>query len=138
MSWVKATTSFIHAWRHPDEIARDVDAELRFHIEMRTRANVDGGMQPDEASLAALKSFGDFDQIKVRCCEIRRGLPFDSMVLRMGLHIAIAALAGGLAYWAVNTKHDNIMGVLWQLIAIAVLMWLFIVVRRARSGSVRH
>jgi hypothetical protein len=32
MSWVKATFSFIHAWRHPDEIAREVEAELRFHI----------------------------------------------------------------------------------------------------------
>ena len=138
MAWVKATISFIHASRHPDEIARDVDAELRLHIEMRTRANIEGGMKPDEARRTALQSFGDFDQIKVRCCEIRRSLPFDSMVLKMGLHIAIAVLAGGLAYWAVNTKQNSIMGVFWQLIAIAVLMWLFVVVRRARPGSVRY
>lgn len=135
MSWVKATISFIHAWRHPDEIARDVDAELRFHIEMRTRANIEGGMKPGEAQRAALQSFGDFDRVKVRCCEIRRSLPFDSMVLKMGLHIAIAVLAGGAALWTVNRPHDNFTAVLRQLFAIGVLTWLFVVVRRARSGK---
>lgn len=133
MSWVKATVSFIHAWRHPDEIEREVEAELRFHIEMRARANIEGGMRPDEAQLAALQSFGDFDRVKVRCCEISRSLPFDSTALRMGLHIAIAGFAGGAAVWAVNIRHDNFIGVLRQLVAIAVLTRLFVVVRRARS-----
>ena len=133
MSWVKATVSFIHAWRHPDEIAREVEAELRFHIEMRARANIEGGMRPDEAQLAALQSFGDFDRVKVRCCEISRSLPFDSRALRMGMYIAIAALAGGAALWAVNMPHANFTGVLWQLVAIAVLARLFIVGRRSIS-----
>ncbi len=133
MSWVKATVSFIHAWRHPDEIEREVEAELRFHIEMRARANIEGGMKPDEAQLAALQSFGDFDRVKVRCCEISRSFPFDSRALRMGMHIAIASIAGGAALWAVNIRHDNFIGVLRQLVAIAVLTRLFVVVRRARS-----
>ena len=133
MSWVKATVRFLHAWRHPDEIAREVEAELRFHIEMRTRANIDGGMSPDEARLAALQSFGDFDRVKVRCCEISRSLPFDSRALRMGMHIVIAVLAGGASLWAVNIRHDNFVGVLWQLVAIAVLTRAFIVGRRPIS-----
>ena len=135
MSWVKATVSFIHAWRHPDQIACDVEAELRFHVDMRARANIEGGMKPDEAQRAALQSFGDFNEIKATCCEITRSPPFDPMILKMGSHIAIAVLAGGLAYWAVNTQHDNIMGVLRQLVAIAVLARLFVVVRRARSAG---
>ncbi|MGI8838595.1 MAG: permease prefix domain 1-containing protein [Pyrinomonadaceae bacterium] len=133
MSWVKATASFIHARRHPDEVAREVETELRFHIDMRARANIEGGMRPDEAKLAALKSFGDFNQVKVQCCEISRSLPFDSTLLRMGLHIAIALFAGGAALWAVNIRHDNFTGVLRQLVAIAVLTRLFVVVRRASS-----
>jgi hypothetical protein len=130
---VKATVRFLHAWRHPDEIARDVEAELRFHIAMRARANIEGGMNPDEAQLAALQSFGDFDRVKARCCEISRSLPFDSRTLRMGMHIAIAVLAGGTALWAVNIRHDNLVGVLWQLVAIAVLARAFIVGRRPIS-----
>jgi hypothetical protein len=133
MSWVKATVSFIHAWRHPGKIAREVEAEFRFHIEMRARANIEAGMKPDEAQLAARRSFGDFDRVKGRCCEIRRSLPFDFSALRMGMYIAIALLAGGTALWAVNIHHDNFISVLWQLVAIVVLTRAFIVGRRSIS-----
>jgi hypothetical protein len=133
MSWLKATVRLIHARRHPDEIAREVETELRFHIEMRARANVEGGMKPDEARVAAVQNFGDFDRVKANCCEIKRSLPFDSSPLRMGLHIAIACLAGGVAYWTVNVPHNNFISVLRQLIAIAVLTCLFVFVRRASS-----
>jgi hypothetical protein len=133
MSWVKATLSFIRARRHPDEIAREVEAELRFHIEMRARANIESGMKPDEAQLAARQSFGDFDKVQARCCEIHRSLPFDSTVLKMGVYIALAVLAGGTALWAVNIRHDSFSGVLWQLVAIVVLTRAFIVGRRSIS-----
>jgi len=133
MSWVKATVSFIHAWRHPDEIAREVEAELRFHIEMRARANIEGGMRPDEARLAARQSFGDFERVKTECCEISRSIPFNSSVLKMGIYIIIAVLAGGAALRAVNLPHDSLTGVLWQLVSIAVLARAFIVGRRSIS-----
>jgi hypothetical protein len=133
MFWIKATTRLISARRRPDEMMREVEAELRFHIEMRTRANVEQGMRPDDAQRAALQRFGDFERVRNNCCEIRRSLPFDSTPLRMGLHITIAVLAGLAALWAVNVPHHNFTGVMRQLIAIAVLTYLFIVVRRARS-----
>jgi hypothetical protein len=130
MSRVKATADFLHAWQHPDEIADEIEAELRFHVQMRTQANIEEGMTSDEAQLAARQSFGDFDRIKVSCCEIKRGFPFDLKALRMGLFIAIAGLAGGFALVAVNLPHHNLFGVLWQLAAIAVLMCSFLVGRR--------
>jgi len=133
MFWIKVTKRFIGAWQRPDEMVREVETELRFHIEMRTRANIEQGMRPDDAQRAALQSFGDFEQVRNNCCEIRRSLPFDSTPLRMGLHITIAVLAGLAALWAVNVPHHNFTGVMRQLIAIAVLTYLFIVVRRARS-----
>jgi len=97
---------------------------------MRTRANIEAGMTPDEARVAAAQSFGDFDRIKASCCEISRSLPFDPSPLRMGIYIAIAVLAGATALWAVKSRHDNFMSVLWQVIAIAVLAWAFIAGRR--------
>ena len=130
MSRIKATIRFLRAWRHPDQIAREVDSELRFHIEMRARANIEGGMTPDEAQRAALQSFGDFDNVKSSCCEIRRSLPFDSTLLKMGMYIGIATIAGGVAVWAVNMPHHSFTGVLWQVVAIAVLACLFFVARR--------
>ncbi|HTG95464.1 MAG TPA: permease prefix domain 1-containing protein [Pyrinomonadaceae bacterium] len=133
MSWIQATIRFLHAWRHPDEIAREVEAELRFHIEMRTRANMEVGMRPDQARLAARQSFGDFDRVKTKCCEISRSLPVNSTVLKMAIYITIAVLAGGAALWAVNMPHHNFAGVLWQLVAIVVLARTFVVGRRAIS-----
>jgi hypothetical protein len=132
MFWIKATKRLIRARRRPDEMVREVEAELRFHIEMRTRANVEQGMRPDDAQRAALQSFGDFERVRKNCCEIRRSLPY-STPLRMGLHITIAVVAGLAALWAVNVPHDNFTGVMRQLFAIAVLSYLLIVVRRARS-----
>ena len=133
MSRIKATVRFLHAWRHPDGIAREVEAELRFHIEMRTRANIETGMKPEQAQIAARQSFGAFDRVKTQCCEISRSLPFDSTVLKMAMYIAIAVLAGGAALWAVNMPHHNLTGVLWQLVAIVVLARSFVVGRRAIS-----
>ena len=133
MFWIKATTRFISAWRRPDEMVREVETELRLHIEMRTRANVELGMRPDDAQRAALKNFGDFERVKNNCCEIRRSLPFDATPLKMALHITVAVLAGLAALWAVNVPHHSLTGVMRQLIAIAVLGYLFVVVRRARS-----
>lgn len=133
MSWIKATLSFINARRHPDEVTREIETELRFHIEMRTRANVEQGMMPNDAHRAAVHSFGDFERVKTDCCEIRRSLPFDSGPFRMGLHIAVATVSGFTALWAVNAPHNNLTGVMRQLIPIAVLLYLFTAVRRARS-----
>ena len=133
MSWIKATVRFLHARRHPDEIAREVEAELLFHIEMRARTNIDGGMNADEAQRAALRSFGDFHRLKTECCEISRSPSFDLMPLKMGLHIALAAFAGAVALWAVNAPHHNFVGLFRQLVAITILTCLFVFVRRARS-----
>src|SRR5881227_2733607 len=130
MSRIRAAINSIRAWRHHDEIAREVETELRFHIEMRTRANIESGMTPGEAQRAALQSFGDFGQFKTSCCEISRSLPFDSTLLKMAMYITIAVLAGGAALRAVNMPHHNFTGVLWQVIAIAVLACLFFVARR--------
>jgi hypothetical protein len=130
MSRVKATVDFIHAWQRPHEIADEVEAELSFHVQMRTSANIEKGMAPAEAQLAARQSFGDFERVKVSCCEIKRGFPFDLKPIKMGLYIAIACLAGTVALVAVNLPHHNLFGVLWQLVAIAVLMRAFLIGRK--------
>src|ERR1043165_3462313 len=135
MSRVKATADFIHAWQHPDEIADEVESELRFHVQMRTRANIEKGMTPEEAQLAAQRSFGDFNQIKASCCDIKRGFPFDLNVVKMGLNIAVACLAGGFALVAINLPHYTLFSVLWQLVAIAVLLCSFLVGRRKKKKT---
>ena len=133
MARIRATINSMRARLHHDEIAREVETELRFHIGLRTRANIEDGMTPDEAQRAALQSFGDFNNVKSSCCEIRRSLPFNTSLLRMGLHITIAALAGAAALWTVNTPHHNLPSLLSQLGFVAVLTCLFVVARRKQK-----
>src|SRR5439155_26221256 len=56
-------------------LEHDLDDELRLHIEMKTRQNVDAGMPPEEAKYAALRSFGGLEQKKEECRDTNR-LPF--------------------------------------------------------------
>jgi hypothetical protein len=130
MSRVKDTVNFIHAWQHPDEIADEVEAELRFHVQMRTNANIEQGMTPHEAEYAARQSFGNFNEIKASCCEIKRDFPINLKPIRIALYIALACLAGGVALVAVNLPHHNPFSLLWQLVPIAVLMRLLLIGRR--------
>ena len=134
MSRIRAAINSIRARLHHDEIAREVETELRFHIERRARANIEAGMTPDEAQRAALQSFGDFNNVKSSCCEIRRSFPFNTSLLRMGLHITIAALAGAAALWTVNTPHHSLSSLLSQLGFVAVLTCLFVVARRNKKS----
>jgi hypothetical protein len=133
MSRIRATINFIRARLHHDQIAREVETELSFHIQMRTRANIEGGMKPAEAQLTARQSFGDFDGVKTECCEIRRSFPFNTSLLRMGLHITVAVLAGAATLWTVNTPHDSLPSLLSQLGFVAVLTCLFVVARRNKK-----
>src|SRR5260370_437320 len=54
MARIRATINSIHAWRHHDEIAREVETELRLHIGMRTRGNIEARMTRHQAQRAAL------------------------------------------------------------------------------------
>ncbi|MDB4874862.1 MAG: permease [Gemmatimonadetes bacterium] len=48
-------------------IAREVDDELAFHLEMRTQRLIAAGMTPDAAKLEALRQFGDVDTVRQDC-----------------------------------------------------------------------
>ncbi|HEX2220019.1 MAG TPA: ABC transporter permease [Gemmatimonadales bacterium] len=49
------------------DIARDVERELRFHLDMRTEELIERGMRPEAARLEALRAFGDVGAIEGEC-----------------------------------------------------------------------
>ena len=57
-------------WKPPVE--QEVDSELAFHLEMRTRENIARGMDANEARREALRRFGDVGQINETCRDIGR------------------------------------------------------------------
>ena len=59
----------------------ELDEELRFHVEMETRANIERGMTPEEARRAALRDIGGVTQT-IEAVRDVRGLPFVEHVVQ--------------------------------------------------------
>jgi putative ABC transport system permease protein len=54
-----------------DVLERELDEELRYHLEREVEQNLAYGMNPDEARLAAMRNFGGVEQAKEECREAR-------------------------------------------------------------------
>src|SRR5262249_48082316 len=54
-------------------VLRDIEEELRAHVEMETETNIERGMPPDEARTAAMKSFGNMGRNTELGYDIRGG-----------------------------------------------------------------
>ena len=70
-------------------LERDLDAELRSHLEMLTDQNIRRGMNPQEARHAARREFGGLEQTKASYND-QRGIPFLETFLqdlRFGLRV---------------------------------------------------
>jgi putative ABC transport system permease protein len=53
------------------ELERELDAELRFHLERDAAQNLQSGMNSEDAHYAALRSFGGVEQAKEECRDAR-------------------------------------------------------------------
>src|SRR5262249_13807409 len=53
------------------QVERELDEELRNHIEQQTEQNIRLGMNPEEARCAARKAFGGVEQAKERSRDAR-------------------------------------------------------------------
>jgi predicted permease len=54
----------------PPSPKREVDDELRFHLEQRVQAYIASGMAPDVARRAALERFGDVNEVRDECAQL--------------------------------------------------------------------
>ncbi|HJQ19504.1 MAG TPA: ABC transporter permease [Gemmatimonadaceae bacterium] len=54
----------------PSRPEKEVDSELRFHLEKRIQANIAAGMAADDARRDALERFGDVDGVRDECARI--------------------------------------------------------------------
>jgi putative ABC transport system permease protein len=59
MEWFNILKARLRALFRRESVLRDIEEELRIHVEMETESNIKRGMPPDEARSDALKSFGN-------------------------------------------------------------------------------
>ncbi|MGH9842139.1 MAG: ABC transporter permease, partial [Blastocatellia bacterium] len=63
--------TWLRALLRKSEMERELDEELRYHIEQQTEQNIRLGMNPEEARYAARKAFGGVEQAKERSRDAR-------------------------------------------------------------------
>jgi predicted permease len=67
-------SSLYRRWRaltHKEELDQELEDEMRFHLDREIDQNIRNGMSPEDARLAALKSFSRVDQSKEECRDAR-------------------------------------------------------------------
>jgi len=73
-----------------NRIEQEMDDEMRFHLLMRTRENIERGMRPDEAEREARRRFGNVGRIKDMARDIKGGGFMETLLqdLRYGARMA--------------------------------------------------
>src|SRR5437899_6393799 len=70
-------------------VKQEIDEELRLHLDLRTAENIAAGMSPEEAARDARRRFGNAQNIREECREVR-GASFGEATLqdvRFGLRM---------------------------------------------------
>ncbi|HEY1336360.1 MAG TPA: permease prefix domain 1-containing protein, partial [Bryobacteraceae bacterium] len=64
MSWASVVAARLRGLFEHTRLDRELDDEVRFHVEMQIEDNLKAGMNPAEARSAALRSFGGIEPMK--------------------------------------------------------------------------
>jgi predicted permease len=110
--------TWLRRWWQRDRLERELDAELRCHVDRLVEDNIRGGMPPDDARRAARLEFGGVEQLKEDCRDARatrwahdfvQDVGFAARALRKDrafTALAVMALALGIG---VNTAFFTIV-----------------------------
>jgi predicted permease len=87
MDWMKRVSLRFGSLFRKTAVERELDEELRFHLEKQIERNVAAGMSATEARYAALRAFGGVEQVKEECRDVRGTVFLETLVqdLRYGL-----------------------------------------------------
>src|SRR5207245_1181357 len=72
MRWVDKLLLRLRSLLRRPRVERELDTELRFHLEQQVEENLAAGMTPEEARYAARRSIGGVAQIREECRDMRR------------------------------------------------------------------
>src|SRR5690606_1125784 len=99
----KRLRHLIRSLRDGAGMDRELDAEVRFHIEMETRKYVREGMAPEAARQRALRSFGPMERFKEDAREARGVLWLEQLVADVRYAVRTLVNSPGFAALAVLT-----------------------------------
>ena len=136
--------------------AREVDDELAFHLDMRTRQLIGQGVPPDEARREALRHFGDLERVRTSCVtydqerlsamqranvidEIRQDLSYAVRTIRRNAGFAtVVALTIALGIGANTAIFSLVHAVMLRTLPVPAADSLVALGDPAATGSVFH
>lgn len=118
----------------PGQIEREIEEELRFHLEMRAEQNRAAGMTAEAAQTDALQRFGNYETVKTECHKITQERLANSPARRL-LNVFIWLMHGGGLSLRFFSDIDTLRHCGDVLIVISVMWRLLMYVRL--SGLLR-
>ncbi len=103
MRWLNIFATRLRAMLGREAVIRDIDEEMRLHVEMETEANIERGMLPEEARREALKSFGNLGSVRDRAYEVRGGGMIETLLQDIRYGARVLASHKGFTVVAVLT-----------------------------------
>jgi predicted permease len=112
MRWLQRAWNVARVAFGRRRLDREIDAELRFHLEQQIEENLAAGMPPDAARASAMRSFGPMPAIREDCRDSIRASAFDEFgqdvrycwrTLRRNPGFTVVAVLSLAAGIAVNT-----------------------------------
>lgn len=70
MEWIPEIRRRLSALFRREQQHRDLEEEMRTHLEMQSEANVENGMKPEEAQYAARRQFGSVTALKEKSMDV--------------------------------------------------------------------
>ena len=93
--------------RSVDEIQREIDDELAFHLAMRTENHVRQGMTQAEGRSAAAERFGDYERIRKACRQTLLGERIMLQRLQTGLIVVLLLAVAAIGYQSYVAQESN-------------------------------
>src|SRR5262249_26266423 len=91
MFWLRFIYSRLYGLLRKNRIEQEMDDEMRFHLLMRTRENIERGMRSDEAEREAQRRFGNVGRIKDLARDVKGGGSMETLLqdLRYGARMLL-------------------------------------------------